>query len=581
MKNLLIIILVLYAQIFFAQKQNNNWINGGRLWNFNNTATGDFTDSPINTDGKFKQSVSIASDRNTGNLLFYTNSINIYDKNNNIMDNNNGANLFGEDHTDYGLFNLNASMYGGNNAAQGSLIIPDPGNPNRYYVFSLVGNTFYDCNSCTYYDSSLQNYKYGLHYAIVDMTDGLGKIISKNNILFINTNTDVMTSCPSNDGGYWLVTQNDAGNFLSYKITTSGISAPIASSQTYNIVENGLKISPNKQYLYDMKGNNLYHFNSNNGNITFFKSIPNFDSSRYNPCTADFSEDSNIIYYLSTESHLSNPNQNQTYTSTTVLCKYNIATGEAIKSSDYSIGGTPFRNLQGALQRHPNGNIYIKQYEKMKTSQNFSNYEERSGWYKITNTNSAALNFNNVQYVANNNLNQGYTFPQLIEYPPVCINTIAITQNVTTNGDYKASNLITANSTINPNLIVNYAAGTQIRLLPGFQVSGNSTGIFRAYLQECNPYGLVPEPADRNSSKSPELLENSNLKIYPNPTSDILTIDSSKEKLVSWQLYDFSGKLMKNGNSNTVNVQSIPNASYVLKINLEKTQISKTIIVKH
>lgn len=586
MKNLLIIILVFCAGIISAQKQNNNWINGNRLWNFNNTSSGDFADTSISTGyNTFKQSVSNISDRNTGSLLFYTNSFNIYDKNNNIMDNGNGANLFGngDNLPNYGLFSYYASIYGGNNAAQGSLIIPDPGNSNRYYVFSLIGNTPFSG-----YSSNSQIYKYGLRYAVVDMSDGLGKVISKNNVLFSNTNTDVMTSCASTDGGYWLVTQNDAGKFLSYKITTTGISLPVVSSQVYSLASDGLKISPNRQYLFDIGSRNLYYFNSNSGTISLYRNIINGNTgslsfySSNTPGSAEFSEDSNIIYFTAIYETLGTDDATKKSSQSYYLGKYNISnnflTGYNANTGSYlrSIGPSSF-------QRQTNGIIYLKTYSKTKNyTWGYYTYDDSStSIYKIINSNSTANNFDNI-ILYNNTSNTGYTLPQLVEYPPECTNTLNITQNVTSNGNYKASNQIIASSIINPNLIVNYAAGNQISLLPGFQVNGNSTGIFRAYLQECNPYGLVPETANRNSSKSPKVLENgNNLKIYPNPVSYILTIENGKEKVISWQLYDVSGKLMKNGNSNTVDVQSIPNASYVLKINLEKTQISKTIIVKH
>ena len=80
MKNLFIIILAFYANVLFAQKQNDNWINGNRLWNFSNSTNGNFTDSSINTGSTFRQSVSNISDRNTGSLLFYTNGITVYNK---------------------------------------------------------------------------------------------------------------------------------------------------------------------------------------------------------------------------------------------------------------------------------------------------------------------------------------------------------------------------------------------------------------------------------------------------------------------------------------------------------------------
>ncbi|MDP9956535.1 hypothetical protein J2X97_002194 [Epilithonimonas hungarica] len=169
-----------------------------------------------------------------------------------------------------------------------------------------------------------------------------------------------------------------------------------------------------------------------------------------------------------------------------------------------------------------------------------------------------------------------------------CLSDLIINNLITNSQTFQASNSILAYSNINNNLIVNYSAGNQISLLPGFNVKATASSLFRAHIKPCsNSPSIIPEeeyPEDtislqRKYNEAPIL--NSKLKIYPNPASNILTIDNGKEKLISWQLYDVSGKLMKNGNSNTVNVQSIPNASYVLKINLEKNQISKTIIVKH
>jgi hypothetical protein len=541
MKNLFIIILVFFVEAISAQKQNNNWVNGNRLWNFNNSTNGNFTDSSISTDNTFRQSVSDVSDRNTGNLLFYTNGITIYNKNSLLMEG--GNDLLGP--------NTTVSMTEGNNAAQGSLIIPYPGDVNKYYVFSI-------------------NTGYGLRYAIVDMSfnSGLGKVISKNTILINNTNLNSMTSSISNDGGHWLVTQNNAGNFLSYKITSSGISSPVVSAQTYAMATEGLKISPNKQYLFDIGKRNLFLFNNSNGSITFSKSFSNYSSYNelYNPCSAEFSEDSNVIYTLTVKPLFSG----NVMRYRTDISKYIISSGMFYQSENLS------KSIPGSLQRHTNGNIYMKFYDR-----NFGQTD--NGWYKITNANSTVLNFNNIQYTSENNFYKGYTFPQLVEYTPECINTLTISQNITSNGNYKASNQITASSTINPNLVVDYAADNQILLTPGFQVSGNSTGIFRAHIQPCIESIIAAnDPTGKISSKlAGENIEINNLKIYPNPVSNILNIDSGNEKLVSWQLYDVSGKLIKSGVTYTINVQSIPNANYILKINLEKTQISKKIIVKY
>lgn len=159
---------------------------------------------------------------------------------------------------------------------------------------------------------------------------------------------------------------------------------------------------------------------------------------------------------------------------------------------------------------------------------------------------------------------------------------------IKTNQNFTASNSILASSYINYDLFVKYSAGNQVSLLPGFYVKATANSSFLASLESCSspPNALLEEKPQDTISKQRKYSEmipilNSEFKIYPNPVSNILTIDNGKEKLISWELYDYSGKMIKSGNSATINVQSVPNATYVLKINLKKTQISKTIIVKH
>lgn len=67
-------------------------------------------------------------------------------------------------------------------------------------------------------------------------------------------------------------------------------------------------------------------------------------------------------------------------------------------------------------------------------------------------------------------------------------------------------------------------------------------------------------------------------KIYPNPTSDFVEI-SSKDKIKSVALYDFSGKLMmaENNAKNKISLLSYPKGIYLMKILFEngKTETQK------
>jgi len=166
-------------------------------------------------------------------------------------------------------------------------------------------------------------------------------------------------------------------------------------------------------------------------------------------------------------------------------------------------------------------------------------------------------------------------------------NTCPISLNITSNINgvthEQASSYIIATNTINSGAAAFYRAGDEIYLKPGFNAKLGSS--FSASIEDCNGNSnkiSVPENTKTLNTHIPDSPEvNNNLSISPNPASTYFKISGGIEKLISWKLYDMSGKMIKSGNSNTVDVQSIPNASYILNINLEKTQISKTIIVKH
>jgi len=66
----------------------------------------------------------------------------------------------------------------------------------------------------------------------------------------------------------------------------------------------------------------------------------------------------------------------------------------------------------------------------------------------------------------------------------------------------------------------------------------------------------------------PELLKNS-VKIYPNPTSDVLHVSVIADEVPFLQLYSISGVLLKEINSNQLNVSDIATGTYILKVKLK------------
>lgn len=61
-----------------------------------------------------------------------------------------------------------------------------------------------------------------------------------------------------------------------------------------------------------------------------------------------------------------------------------------------------------------------------------------------------------------------------------------------------------------------------------------------------------------------EIPEN-NIRIYPNPVQETLNIESDKS--VSFKIYDLDGRLLLNGDGNSIDVSSLKTGTYLLQIN--------------
>ena len=117
---------------------------------------------------------SSIADSCTGDLLFYTEGINVWNKNNSIMPNGSG-------------------LMGGISSIQPAIIIPSRSNANQYYVFTT-------------------NHTTGFRYSIVDMSlaGGLGDVLtgSKNTLLDASTSEGVTATMHSNCKDIWVVSHD-------------------------------------------------------------------------------------------------------------------------------------------------------------------------------------------------------------------------------------------------------------------------------------------------------------------------------------------------------------------------------------
>ena len=183
----------------FSQKQD-------RIWCFGSNAGIDFNDTlnPIPFTSVLPQnaqdSYASIADSN-GNLLFYAAGVRwdtlgarIYNRNFQMMQNGD-------------------SIRGQPNRAQPLIIIPFPGDNNKYYLFSW---------SYSYYSS--------VHYSIIDMRQdgGLGAVVQKNIFLLQDTICEKMKAVKHANGRDWWILLRRYYDNIYYKflVTPSGVSGP-------------------------------------------------------------------------------------------------------------------------------------------------------------------------------------------------------------------------------------------------------------------------------------------------------------------------------------------------------------------
>ena len=108
---LFVLLLPLHAT---AQHEGDNWVFG---WNAGLRFKPGGAFSYFSGSQNTREGISCISDKNTGDLLFYTDGIQVWDRNHNTMPNGNG-------------------LWGNYSAAQSGVIIPKPGSDTRYYIFT-------------------------------------------------------------------------------------------------------------------------------------------------------------------------------------------------------------------------------------------------------------------------------------------------------------------------------------------------------------------------------------------------------------------------------------------------------------
>jgi hypothetical protein len=160
-----------------------------------------------------------------------------------------------------------------------------------------------------------------------------------------------------------------------------------------------------------------------------------------------------------------------------------------------------------------------------------------------------------------------------------------------------ASDNIFASNIINSTANAVYHAGTSVVLKENFHAKLGSN--FHAFIKPCvdpsvnkntfdfknanttlNDYQIITKNSFSEKAINSFTEKNENIKVSPNPASTFINIDSGNEKITSWELLDISGRSVLTGNSTQVNVQGLPKAAYLLKININNKITTKKVIVK-
>ncbi|MFC4634084.1 T9SS type B sorting domain-containing protein [Dokdonia ponticola] len=307
--------------------------NEANIWYFGNQAGIDFNNGnpEILLDGQLNTNEGCATISDTdGNLLFYTDGRQVYNRNHFIMPN-------GDD------------LKGDSSSTHSAIIVPNPSNSNIYYIFTVDEEAGPD----------------GLNYSEVDITlnGGLGDVTTNKNILLTTPTTEKLTAIRNaTDDGFWVVSHAyESNDFLAYQVTNAGVSiTPIISSvgtfiggNDFSVAIGAIKISPDGTKLAVARGEGLsevqlFDFNDATGIVS-------------NSVTIMDLADDEMVYGVEFS-----PNSDLLYVSVTGngVFQYNLGAGDAseIIASQFEITSLP-RPYAG-MQIAPDGRIYIAKFNQ-------------------------------------------------------------------------------------------------------------------------------------------------------------------------------------------------------------------------
>lgn len=190
MARILLLIFLLLPLISFGQNEQS-------IWQLGQNAGLDFSKTPASilygSKLTSKGGGATMSDA-FGNLLFYTDGVQVWNKNHQLMTNGIG-------------------LKGNPEVSQTVIIVPRPLHRYKYYIFTT--------------DSRQTNAPNALRYSEVDMTlqGGLGEVVQKNKLVLLDVSEKITATFHDNNQDFWLLTHTwNTNTFYAYKIDSSGVS---------------------------------------------------------------------------------------------------------------------------------------------------------------------------------------------------------------------------------------------------------------------------------------------------------------------------------------------------------------------
>jgi hypothetical protein len=251
-----------------AQPENNVWVFG-----FNCALdVGSSQPTPLigattNTLG----GTACISDAN-GDLLFYASGIEVRDRSFQLMPNGSG-------------------LAGSDGAAQGALIVPFPGDPQRYYLFT---------NGAYWTDTPIM-YP-GVAYSVVDMglNGGLGDVVpgEKNIPLRANVTEKLTATRHANGRDIWVL-MHGFGNaeYYAYLVTCAGIGDVVVSAVGREMANPFLGDASDGWMQFSPNGDRLASTWMHDPSLEHFQEEGRLDVLRFNKATGVLSDPIMDTYY--------------------------------------------------------------------------------------------------------------------------------------------------------------------------------------------------------------------------------------------------------------------------------------------